>query len=119
MKPDEHLPLAPRDFLILLILARGDRHGYGIVKDAEVHGDRRVTLDPANLYRSMKRLTRDGLVADVGERATGESEGAPRRYYRLTPFGRRVLASEAARLARLTDTARAWRILPAEGGSSG
>lgn len=116
MKPEEMLPLSPKDFLILFVLSEGDRHGYGIVKDAEERSAGQVSLDPANLYRSLKRLMRDGLVEDLGE-GPKESEGAPRRYYRLSPSGRRVLKAEAARLARLTDAARARSLIPRQGGS--
>ena len=116
MRATDLIPLSPRDFLILFILSAGRRHGYGIVKEAEGQGEETVTLDPANLYRSLKRLMRDGLVEDLGEEAA-ESEGAPRRYYGLTAFGREVLRAEAERLARLTDAARARNLIPEEGGS--
>lgn len=116
-EPNAMLPLSPRDFLVLLVLSRGARHGYGIIKDAERHTGGEVGLDPANLYRALARLERDGLVADEGRRPSEDSGGAPRRYYSLTASGRRVLAAEAARLARLTDVARAWRLIPgSEGG---
>lgn len=118
MHPGRMLPLRPRDFLILIVLSRGERHGYGIVKEAESHSDGIVSFDPANLYRALRRLMRDGLVKEVGKAPTEESGGAPRRYYALTRFGRQVLSAEAARLARLADTARAWKLIP-EGGSGG
>lgn len=115
--PLETLPLSPRDFLILLVLARGARHGYGIIKDAERHaGAGEVTLDPANLYRALRRLDRDGLVRETD--LDDESDGAPRRHYELTERGRRVVTAEAARLARLTDRAREWRLIPEPGAGS-
>lgn len=77
-----------------------------------------MRLDPANLYRALQRLSRDGLVAEAGEGRPSESEGAPRRYHTLTRVGRAVLTAEAERLARLTDTARGLRILPADAESS-
>jgi DNA-binding PadR family transcriptional regulator len=109
------LPLAPRDFLILFALSEGERHGYSIVKEAEDHSGS-VYLDPANLYRSLRRMRRLGLVRDAGL-VVDASEGAPRRYFGLTAFGRRVLAAEAARLARLTDEARMRKLIPDKGGS--
>jgi len=115
-EPPEWLPLSPRDFLILLVLARGARHGYGIIKDAERHSAGQVTLDPANLYRALKRLERDGLVRETD--VEDESAGAPRRHYALTERGRRVVTAEAARLARLTDRAREWRLIPRTGSGS-
>lgn len=115
-EPEVALPLSPRDFLILLVLSRGARHGYGIIKDVERHAGGDVTLDPANLYRALGRLDRDGLVreADLDE----ASDGAPRRHYALTDHGRRVVTAEAARLARLTDRAREWRLIPEPGAGS-
>jgi PadR family transcriptional regulator PadR len=83
VRPEERLPLNPRDFLILLILTRGARHGYGIIKAAEAHGGHAIRFDPANLYRALRRLDRDDLVA-VSAEATAPSEGLPRRSYALT-----------------------------------
>lgn len=114
MDPYDFLPLGAKDFLILLVLAEGDLHGYGILKAAEGHSRGSVRLDPANLYRALQRLARDGLVEDAGSGRPAESEGAPRRYHALTPFGRSVLTAEAERLAHLTRAARGLRILPTE-----
>jgi len=113
----DFLPLHPKDFLILLVLAEGDLHGYGILKAAEEHSRGTVSLDPANLYRRLQRLSRDGLVADAGKGETAESEGAPRRYHTLTPAGRDVLAAEAERVAHLTEAARGLRLIG--GGAEG
>lgn len=116
MEPEELLPLNPRDFLILFCLASsGEQHGYGIVKAVERQSDGTVRLDPANLYRSIKRLMRDGLVVEADRRITPDTESERRRYYTTTGLGRRVVALEAARLARLADAARAGRLIPLEG----
>lgn len=104
------LPLAARDYLILFALNDGPRHGHGLLKwlEAEANG---VPFDPANLYRSLRKLERDGLV--VESRAAGEGHGPPRRTYRLTQIGRAALKAEATRLSALTDAARLKRLLPA------
>lgn len=103
------IPLQPRDFLIFLALADGERHGYGLVKEIESLSDGRVRMDPANLYRALRRLVRDGLVADAGRRAdTAEQE---RRYYALTDAGRSLAAGEARRLEKLTAVARARQLI--------
>lgn len=104
------LPLHARDFLILLALADGELHGYGLVKAIEAESEGEVVMDPANLYRSLRRLERDGLVEEM--------DGAPddgderRRYYGLTEFGRSVTAAEAARVSRLVRVARLKDLLP-------
>jgi DNA-binding PadR family transcriptional regulator len=107
-------PLAPRDFLILLALAGGDLHGYGLVKTIESETDGEVRMDPANLYRALRRMRRDGLVQEVTGPDTGD--GPDRRYFRLTPLGRRIAASEAARASRLARLARARKLLPGDAG---
>jgi DNA-binding PadR family transcriptional regulator len=112
MNAESQIPLNPRDYLILFSLVGGERHGYGIVKQVESDSNGQVTLDPANLYRAMKRLIRDGLVEEGDDRPTPESGGQKRRYYLITPFGREVVALEAARLAALADAARAENLIP-------
>src|SRR3970040_491211 len=74
------LPLPPRDYLVLFALAGGPAHGYGILKAIE-SGSGGVPFDPANLYRSLRKLTRDGLVIEAAGREP-DSAGAPRRRYR-------------------------------------
>jgi DNA-binding PadR family transcriptional regulator len=106
------IPLNPRDYLILFSLVEEDRHGYGIVMDVDAGSRGGVRLDPANLYRSLKRMIRDGLVEETGAPATGEAETDRRKYYRITPLGREVVKLEALRLAELTAAARALDLIP-------
>ena len=116
MDPEALLPLNPRDYLILFSLVTGERHGYGIVKEVERESGGKVRLDPANLYRSIKRLIRDGLVLEADRRPAAEAENERRRYYAITDFGHRVVTVEAARLAELADAARARNLIAGEGG---
>lgn len=106
MNASDRLPLSPRDFLILLVLADGPLHGWGILKAVEARVGDEVSLDPANLYRSIKRLRRDGIVEEASKAGPGGAT-EQRRDFGLTEFGRAVLRAEAARLARLTAVARA------------
>jgi DNA-binding PadR family transcriptional regulator len=112
--PRDHLPLKPVDLEILIALADDERHGYGLVQAIEAHTNGLLALDPGNLYRVIKRLLADGLVAEAGQRAAADAEGERRRYYRLTPLGGRVLAAELDRLRALINTpgvralARRW-----------
>ena len=66
--PRAHLPLKPVDLELLLALADEDRHGYGLVQAIAEHTNGLVTLDPGNLYRVIKRLLDDGLVAEPSTR---------------------------------------------------
>ena len=106
------LPMAPRDYLILFALADGALHGHGLLKFLESEADG-VPFDPANLYRSLRKLERDELVAEVPAPA-GRRGGPPRRAYRLTRLGRVALGAEAARLTALADAARVKKLVPAK-----
>ena len=105
----ELLPLPPRDYLILFALADGGRHGHGILKALEEQAGS-VVIDPANLYRTLRKMDRDGLILEEG-RGSRRTDGR-RRVYSLTPLGRAALKAEAARLALLTDSARGRKLLP-------
>jgi DNA-binding PadR family transcriptional regulator len=95
-------PLAPRDLLILSVLSTGPLHGYGIVRAVEERSEAGVLLDPANLYRALRRMHRDGWVRETD----GEDADGRRRLYGLTPAGERVLRAEVARLEALLRTVR-------------
>ena len=108
--PLDYLPLRPRDFLILVALAEGPLHGYGIIQAVAERTADAVPLDPANLYRSLKRLARDGLVDDAAPPVdAGTSE--QRRYFQITRLGRSVVAAEAARLAHITSQSSVHRLI--------
>lgn len=106
-----HLPLSPRDYLVLLALAEGPRHGYGILGAVTEQAGDMVTLDPANLYRSLKRLRRDGILDEADVPPDEDTPTEQRRYFELTEVGRAVVAAEARRLARLTAVAREANLL--------
>lgn len=95
--PRHFLPLKPVDLELLLALADRDLHGYGLVQAIAAHTDGLVVLDPGNLYRVIKRLLADGLIAESDRDGAGEK----RKYYRITPLGGRVLAKELDRLRHL------------------
>ena len=109
MPPDfrTHLPLKPVDLELLLALADEDRHGYGLVQAISAHTHGLIVLDPGNLYRVIKRLLAQGLIAEAGGRAAADAEGERRRYYRLTALGGRVLAAELDRLRALVNAPEA------------
>jgi DNA-binding PadR family transcriptional regulator len=87
------------ELLTLTMLAAGDRHGYGIRQDILEHTDGRVEVEAGNLYRHIRALEDDGLLAEA---PPPRDESDERRiYYRLTPRGRRVLAAELQRLRAL------------------
>lgn len=107
METDAALPLAPRDLLVLVVLAEGPLHGYGIIKAVEARSESGVLLDPANLYRVLRRMRRLEWIKESKGLEDGEGFGGGRRkVYEVTPQGRALLAAELARLERLLRHAR-------------
>ncbi|HLK70157.1 MAG TPA: PadR family transcriptional regulator [Bryobacteraceae bacterium] len=99
--PESFLPLKPHWFHVLLSLTHEDQHGYGIMQEVLDRTGGKVRLWPATLYGTLKRLIDGRLIEESEVRPTPEMDDARRRYYRLTPLGRRVLAAESARLEDL------------------
>jgi len=95
---DRFLPLTARDFHILFVLLDGDRHGYWMVTEIEKQTGGKIRMEAGNLYRSIRRKIRDGLIAEAERRPAPESDDERRRYYRITDLGRRVVAAEMARM---------------------
>jgi DNA-binding PadR family transcriptional regulator len=93
------LPLTQPVFHILLALAREERHGYGIMQDVAEQTGGALQLGPGTLYGCLKRMLAAGLVEESGERPDPALDDERRRYYRMTPLGRRIVSAEARRLA--------------------
>jgi DNA-binding PadR family transcriptional regulator len=108
--PDEFLPLTPAVFNILLALADGEKHGYGIMQEVETNTQGQVLMGPGTLYGSIKRMLQADLIEESDERADPDMDDQRRRYYRLTSLGRRTLRMEAERLAAQVKIARAKNI---------
>jgi DNA-binding PadR family transcriptional regulator len=100
------IPLKTQWFHIMVSLAGGEQHGYGIMQDVLDRTAGKVMLWPATLYGSLKRLIEAGLIEESDERPAPELDDARRRYYRLTALGRRVLDAECERLQELVRTIR-------------
>ena len=111
--PETFLPLKSNWLHILLSLVEGEQHGYGIMQDVLERSDGRVRLWPATLYGSLKRLIQEGLIGESSERPAPELDDARRRYYKLTPLGRRVLDLESERLRGLVRALQPKRKLEA------
>src|SRR5271156_841203 len=100
------IPLKTQWFHILLSLAGGEQHGYGIMQEVLNRTTGKVRLWPATLYGSIKRLIEADLIEESDERPAPELDDARRRYYRLTTLGSRVLNAECERLEELVHTIR-------------
>jgi DNA-binding PadR family transcriptional regulator len=97
------MALREQSYLILLALADGPLHGYGIIKTVRELSEERVRLGPGTLYGALDRLSTEGLVSVVKEEVV---EGRHRRYYQLTGAGSEVVTEETVRLARLAASAQ-------------
>src|SRR5580700_5386872 len=95
------VPLKTQWFHIMLSLAGGEQHGYGIMQEVLQRTTGKVRLWPATLYGSIKRLIEAGLIKESSVRPAASLDDARRRYYRLTPLGSRVLNAECERLQEL------------------
>lgn len=109
--PEDLLPLTPAVFNILLALADGEKHGYGIMLEVEENTNGQMQMGPGTLYGSIKRMLKAGLVEETDERPDPELDDQRRRYYRATGMGQRVLRLEAERLAGQVALARAKDLL--------
>jgi len=100
--PHDFLPMNPLEFRILLALGDGCRHGYAIVKDVEARSGSNEKIFPANLYRRIRNLLADGLLADAAPPKDAQpDDGRRRRFFELTPLGRDAARAETARLEQL------------------
>ena len=103
------VPLTPAVFHILLALADGPLHGYGIMQAVETSASSEPSMGPGTIYGSLQRMEEAGPVREFATRT-----GDRLRVFALQPAGRRALAIEAERLARLAVLVRAKRLIPGE-----
>jgi len=104
-EPEQQPALRPLDFSVLVVLCEGEDYGYGIVKAIAEREGGSVRLAPGNLYQVLDRLLSAGWIEEAGRRDAGEG-GKPRRFYRITPFGRGVARAEAARIKAMVPRLR-------------
>ena len=88
---DAALKKGTAELLVLAQLEDGARHGYEIGQQIAARGAGAVSFQPASLYPVLYRLERRGLITG---RWVEKANQRRRRYYRLTPVGRRVLDAQ-------------------------
>jgi DNA-binding PadR family transcriptional regulator len=102
----DRLPLRPAAFAVLAALADTPRPGIEVLDFVNATVPGRPILGPGTLYRLMRELRQEGLIARAaprhGERAADERQVL----HALTPLGRAVLRAETARLERTLALAR-------------
>jgi DNA-binding PadR family transcriptional regulator len=95
------LPLPPAVFHMLLALCQGERHGYALKREILRRTDGKVNLGAGALYGSIARMVERGLVEESEARPDYHLDDKRRRYYRITPLGRRIAQAEALRMREL------------------
>jgi len=108
---ERQLALTSVEFHILLSLAAGERHGYGIIQDIEARGETSAP-DVGTMYRALARMLENGLIEAAARRPASDSADERRNYYRITSAGWRAGKGLARRLETLTRTARPGGLLP-------
>ncbi|HEX4794036.1 MAG TPA: helix-turn-helix transcriptional regulator [Humisphaera sp.] len=110
---NESSPLTPAELQILLSLADGEQHGYGIMQEVAGRTDGRTKIGPGTLYGTIKRLLAAGMIVESARRPDPRLDDQRRRYYRITAAGKRALAEEIRAMADIVALARKRRILAA------
>ena len=100
-------PLSPAVFHILLSLGEGERHGYALKREISLRTGGRLKLGPGVLYGSINKMVELGLIEESDARPDPHLDDERRRYYRITPYGRKVAQTEAARMRELVQLATA------------
>jgi DNA-binding PadR family transcriptional regulator len=106
--PDDvqrHVPLRAVAFALLATLAEGPRPGIDILDGVNSTVPRRRLLGPGTLYRLMRELRGEGLIARTARAVDVRDER--QSYHALTPLGLAVLRAEVARLERTIKLASA------------
>ena len=86
------------EYCVLALLSTEKRYGFDLVRSLS-SVDGMVTRE-GTIYPLLSRLRRDGLVATSWEESPA---GPPRRYYRLTPRGRKALTNFSEEWNRFRD----------------
>jgi len=98
------LPLTHPIYHILLVLATGERHGYGLKQAIARSTEGRMRVGSGSLYRSLDVLLMAGLIGET--RGTIDDAPELRRIFRLTDLGERIARAETERLVQLVAVAR-------------
>ena len=106
----ETQPLRTVEFHILLSLAAGERHGYGIIQDIQKR-DAAAAPDVGTMYRALARMVETGLIEAADRRPAPDAGDERRNYYRITAVGLSAARIEARRLEALTRAARIGGLL--------
>jgi transcriptional regulator len=88
---DRELKRGSAELLILALIEQRPRHGYEISQLIDRRSEGAISFHVASLYPTLYRLEDRSLIEGRWVEKAGQRR---RRYYRLTPAGRRTLASQ-------------------------
>ncbi|MCL2189698.1 MAG: PadR family transcriptional regulator [Defluviitaleaceae bacterium] len=74
------------ELCVLSMLARADRYGFELVGAIS----KEIEISEGTIYPLLKRIKDDGCVSTYLQESTG---GPPRKYYRITDYGRQKLST--------------------------
>ena len=95
-------PLSESYYYILLCLAKGANHGYGIMQLTEKLSGGDVTIGSGTMYGATSNMMKKGWIREIMSDEPGLER---RRLYQLTESGREVLRQEISRLRRMLENA--------------
>lgn len=96
-------PLSESYFYILLCLAKGENHGYGIMQMTDLLSGGDVKIGSGTMYGATSNMMKKGWIREIMSNEPGQER---RRLYQLTESGREALRTEVARLQRMLDNAK-------------
>ena len=111
---DQHLPLKPLVFQILLGLADGERHGWSLVREVQQRGGFGRIM-PGNFYRTLRSMVIDGFIEESNAPRAADDDDERRKYFRMTGLGEQVAVAEAKRLEAAVLEARTRKLLTRRG----
>jgi len=86
------------DMLILKTLQWGEQHGYGISQAIRANSGELLKVETGSLYPALHRLERQKWVASEWRQSESKQRA---KYYKITPLGKRQLASDYARWGQM------------------
>jgi PadR family transcriptional regulator len=100
MAPKDDLKKGGAELMVLAAIEEVPRHGYDIAREIDSRSAGVLRFHVASLYPMLYRLERRGWISGRWVEKSGQRR---RRYYRITPEGRRMLAAQRHEWRTLID----------------
>lgn len=88
------------EVVVLAVLEEAPRHGYDLAHLIEERSGGALVFNLASLYATLYKLEERGWIVGTWVERPGARR---RRYYRMTPAGRKVLGAQRAEWRRFVD----------------